>query len=82
MEYLQAQESTAKYINPSISTKHAMRLVKVLDKYDVWEEKRPSAVVLLAAAAAIVEVGTKLEADVEASVAENENDMACKWRRL
>ena len=32
MEYLQAQESTARYINPSINAKHAMRLVKVLEK--------------------------------------------------
>ena len=32
MEYLQAQESTARYINPSIGAKQAMRLVKILEK--------------------------------------------------
>jgi hypothetical protein len=58
-----------------------MRLVKVLEKLDVWEEKRSSVAVLLAAAAT-VEVETKLEADLEAIVNEDENDMACKWRGL
>jgi len=41
---------------------------------------------VLLAAAATVEVETKLEAeveaDLEASVTEDDNDMACKWRRL
>ena len=41
---------------------------------------------MLLAAAATVEVEKKLEAeakvDLEASVTEDENDMACKWRRL
>jgi hypothetical protein len=79
MEYLQAQEITARYMSPSIGTKHPMTLVKDLETEDVWEEK--SAVVLLAAAAA-VEVETKLEADLKASVVtEDENDMACKWRK-
>ena len=32
IEYLQAQESTAMYISPSIGVKHAMRLVRVLDR--------------------------------------------------
>lgn len=40
---------------------------------------------MLLAAAAIVEVETILEAevkaDLEASVTEDENDIACKWRR-
>lgn len=43
---------------------------------------------LLTAAAATVEVEIKLEAEamadlvvLEASVTEDENDMACKWRR-
>ena len=57
-----------------------MTLDNVLEKLDVWEEIRASAVVLLAAAA--VEVETILEAevkaDLEASVTEDENDMACK----
>ena len=41
---------------------------------------------MLLAAAATVEVETKLKAeakvDLEASLTEDENHMACKWRRL
>ena len=32
IEYLQAQETTARYINPSIGVKHAMTLVKTPER--------------------------------------------------